>query len=129
MTKDFEHDIEEIDSSVKPVENRSNSIMGNFQTVTTAPTGTPTSWIDQVQIYIEDGSSVLAGSFISGTSYRILSVGTTDFTAIGAVENRVGVNFVATGTGSGSGAAIPNISRLYWYDTVANAWHYVTETI
>lgn len=129
MDKEFKHTIEEVNSDVKPVNNRASEIFGNFQTVTTAPTSTPVSWINQIQIYIEDGASVLAGSFIAGTSYRILTVGSTDFTLIGAVENRVGVNFVATGNGSGSGAAIPNISRLYWYDTLANAWHYITATL
>lgn len=35
--------------------------------------------------------------------YMILTVGTTDFTAIGAASNTVGLQFTATGAGSGSG--------------------------
>ena len=48
---------------------------------------------------------VTAGSFQIGESYTILSIGTTDFTAIGAVGNDVGVTFVATGAGTGTGTA------------------------
>ena len=43
------------------------------------------------------------GGFVVGQDYTILSVGTTDFTAIGAASNTVGVTFAATGVGSGSG--------------------------
>jgi len=48
---------------------------------------------------------VTAGQFIVGTSYQIQSVGTTDFTLIGASSNTVGVIFTATGAGSGTGTA------------------------
>jgi hypothetical protein len=47
----------------------------------------------------------IAGSFLTGSTYTILSVGTTDFTAIGAASNTVGVSFVATGPGEGTGTA------------------------
>jgi len=50
-----------------------------------------------------------AGSFVTGTTYRILFVGTTDFTAIGASSNAVGVEFTATGAGSGTGTASSTI--------------------
>lgn len=46
-----------------------------------------------------------AGSFVVGGFYRIESVGTTNFTAIGASSNTVGTYFVATGVGSGTGTA------------------------
>jgi len=46
-----------------------------------------------------------AGSFITGNRYIITFVGTTNFTAIGASSNTVGVSFVATGPGSGTGTA------------------------
>ena len=51
-------------------------------------------------------STVTAGSFVVGTRYRIATVGTTDFTLIGAAANTVGVSFVATGVGSGTGTAV-----------------------
>ena len=49
--------------------------------------------------------TVTAGSFVAGTQYMIKSVGTTDFTAIGADANTVGQLFVATAAGSGNGTA------------------------
>jgi len=49
--------------------------------------------------------TVYAGEFIVGSTYTIFVVGTTDFTAIGASSNTVGVTFTATGVGSGTGKA------------------------
>ena len=48
---------------------------------------------------------ITAGSFVIGVEYVIESVGTTDFTLIGASSNTVGVIFTATGNGSGTGTA------------------------
>ena len=48
---------------------------------------------------------VIAGAFVTGSSYTIVSVGNTDFTLIGAASNTVGVSFVATGAGTGTGTA------------------------
>ena len=56
-------------------------------------------------------ATVTAGSFIPGTEYTIISVGTTDFTLIGASASTVGVTFVATGAGSGTGVACQIISH------------------
>ena len=47
-----------------------------------------------------------AGSFTSGSEYTILSVGTTNWVAIGAPSNTVGTTFIATGAGSGTGTAL-----------------------
>ena len=47
-----------------------------------------------------------AGSFKTGRNYVIQSVGTTDFTDIGAASNTPGLEFTATGLGSGSGTAV-----------------------
>jgi hypothetical protein len=54
----------------------------------------------------KDGATVSAGSFSTGQGYRIATVGTTNFTAIGADSNTIGVVFVATGAGSGTGTAV-----------------------
>ena len=43
--------------------------------------------------------------FVVGTQYIIATVGSTDFTAIGASANTVGVLFTATGVGAGTGTA------------------------
>ena len=49
--------------------------------------------------------TVAAGNFVTGYTYNILSVGTTDYTLIGAPSNTVGVQFTATGPGTGTGTA------------------------
>ena len=50
---------------------------------------------------------IVAGDFVIGLKYEIDTVGTTDFTLIGAASNEVGVTFTATGIGSGDGTASP----------------------
>lgn len=52
---------------------------------------------------------VAAGAFSTGKTYVIKTVGTTDFTVIGASANTVGTLFVASGAGSGTGTAIDGI--------------------
>jgi hypothetical protein len=64
--------------------------------------GTNTSWD---LFNLSSTTTVTAGSFVVGTSYTILSIGTTDFTLIGAASNTVGVVFTATGVGAGTGTA------------------------
>ncbi len=49
--------------------------------------------------------TVTAGSFVSGCSYQIATIGTTDFTLIGAANNNVGTVFFASGVGTGTGTA------------------------
>jgi len=66
---------------------------------TLATTGTSLEGIDTAY-------NITAGSFVATKQYTIRSVGTTDFTLIGAVANTVGVLFTATGVGSGTGVAI-----------------------
>ena len=60
---------------------------------------------DASSIAYEEGYTVNAGSFVVGSSYQIASIGTTNFVAIGAATNTVGVYFTATGIGSGTGTA------------------------
>lgn len=60
---------------------------------------------DADSIMYEQGYTVTAGSFVIGDTYRILTVGTTDFTLIGAAANIPGLHFIATGVGSGTGTA------------------------
>jgi hypothetical protein len=61
------------------------------------------------------GQAQTAGAFHVGTSYTIATVGTTDFTLIGAASNTVGVVFTASGVGTGTGTATPNGTN---YNTV-----------
>jgi hypothetical protein len=52
-------------------------------------------------------ASVAAGLFVVGREYTITSVGTTTWGNIGASASTLGVVFVATGVGSGTGTARP----------------------
>ena len=45
---------------------------------------------------------ITAPNILTGTTYKIKTVGTTDFTALGASANTVGVQFTATGDGTSS---------------------------
>ena len=67
---------------------------------------------------------VLATNIVSGTTYVILTVGTTDFTAIGAPDNNVGTYFIATGAGTGTGTAndveVLTASSAYKDETIDN---------
>jgi len=75
----------------------------------TATTATPaTVYVQSVNNYQSElfETTVAAGSISAGTAYTILSVGTTNWTAVGASANITGVSFVATATGSGTGTAI-----------------------
>lgn len=60
---------------------------------------------DASSIAYELGTTVNAGAFIVGTTYLITYVGSTNFTLIGATGNTIGLHFIATGPGSGSGTA------------------------
>ena len=64
--------------------------------------------------------TVTAGAFVVGTTYTIVSVGNTNFVAIGATSNTVGVIFTATGAGSGTGTA-SNLGQPYPIVTIASA--------
>jgi hypothetical protein len=60
--------------------------------------------------------SVTAGAFVTGVTYRILTVGTTTWTSIGAAASTVGTVFTATGAGSGTGTATAS-GIVKYYDT------------
>ncbi len=74
-----------------------NSITSSFNTVS------------GVSAMVNAGKVVAAGSFASTVDYTILTVGTTDFTLIGAASNTVGAKFSATGPGTGTGTAAPDV--------------------
>jgi hypothetical protein len=50
----------------------------------------------------KEDDEVTTGDFISGRLYEITAVGNTDFTAIGASSNAIGVQFTATDVGGGT---------------------------
>jgi hypothetical protein len=49
--------------------------------------------------------AILATALVATNTYIITSIGSTDFTLIGAASNTVGLAFTATGAGTGSGTA------------------------
>lgn len=51
------------------------------------------------------GSAIAAGSLNPTTTYRITTLGTSDFTLVGAAKNIVGEVFVASATTAGTGTA------------------------
>lgn len=51
------------------------------------------------------GGNILAGNFVPGCTYTITSVGTTDFTSIGAAASTIDTVFVANAVGVGTGTA------------------------
>lgn len=61
---------------------------------------------------IDSTTPITAGAFIVGSSYKILTVGSTNFTSIGASANTIGVVFTATGVGSGTGTASLNSAAV-----------------
>lgn len=50
--------------------------------------------------------TVISGSFVGGLEYKIVTIGNTDFTSIGASANTIGMWFTATGPGAGTGTAV-----------------------
>lgn len=76
--------------------------VGVFFVATGTTTGTGTA--QEVPLGTSVGS-VFAAGCLAGETYVILSVGTTDWTLIGAASNASGVIFVATGAGTGTGYA------------------------
>lgn len=54
-----------------------------------------------------NGTAVVATTLKQGSYYRIATVGTTNFTTVGASANSVGTYFVATGAATGTGTAVP----------------------
>ena len=83
-------------------------------------TGTPTRGLGilggnyyQTRDGMNTASPVAAGSFAIGTNYIINSIGTTNFVTIGASANTVGLTFLASGVGSGSGTATPIAVTYY----------------
>jgi len=56
------------------------------------------------------GSAIPAGQFVVDETYIITVIGNTDYTLIGAISNKVGLQFTATGPGAGTGSAAIAIS-------------------
>lgn len=79
-------------------------LLATYDNIPSAPQ--PAVANDASSTYYEPGYQVTAGGFTVGQVYLINSVGNTNFVAIGAASNTVGVYFTATGVGSGTGTAL-----------------------
>jgi hypothetical protein len=69
--------------------------------------------------------SVAATALVTGTVYQILTVGTSDFTLVGASANTVGTIFTATGTTTGTGTVSgqQGVEKgEQWLDTTGGAY-------
>jgi hypothetical protein len=82
-----------------------NNTVGTIFTAIGVPTGTGT--VVEITDFTKVGAtSVSAGNFVPGKKYIIFTLGSTNFTTIGAGANTVGTIFTATGQGTGTGVAI-----------------------
>lgn len=86
------------------------AVIGHEGSVNTVSVVDPASGLGNgtfagVQFYQDVDQLTNAGAFIIGRQYKIATIGTTDFTLIGANTNTVGITFTATGVGSGTGSA------------------------
>ena len=79
------------------------SIRSNFNSVIGTFNDADQNWV--TADYPKVSSVTSAGDFVSGDVYTITDAGNTNFAAIGAASNTVGVTFTATGSGSGTGKA------------------------
>lgn len=71
--------------------------------------------------------TVTAGSLTIGRWYTVKSVGTTDWTLIGAGSNNIGEGFYATGTGSGTGTV--EYCPKYTYNSILTSTQSVMDTL
>ena len=74
--------------------------------------------------------TLAAGLFVIGNVYKILTVGTTNFTLIGAASNTVGTIFTATGVGTGTGTAMGGIipQQTYYVKTIVDGNEFTIST-
>jgi hypothetical protein len=58
-----------------------------------------------VYVGVGEATTLVAGNFVSGTTYVITVAGNTNFVAVGAADNTVGTIFTSNGVGVGNGTA------------------------
>lgn len=89
------------------------NVIGSIFTATNIGIGTGTA----------STNAVSAGYFAAKTYYTIASIGTTDFTLIGASSNTIGLTFTATGKGTGTGIAVPAVEYSVSFFSDQNNTH------
>jgi len=80
----------------------------NTFTITATYANAATSYVQSLSDYNSEvfPATVAATALVAGTVYTIESVGTTNWTLVGAFANMTGITFVATGAGTGTGTAV-----------------------
>jgi hypothetical protein len=85
-----------------------------------------------------DGSAVvgqtvtLPGNLMIGSTYTITSIGTTDFTLVGATSNTLGLTFTANGAGTGTGTVTytsENNNLESEYDTAPYDFNQLSQSV
>jgi len=109
------------------IHNGTNLVLGEQGIISETNSGTNTIVVNSTDNYAVNDTitfsnamsfnnfTLTAGSFVLGQLYKIATVGTTNFMAIGALSNTVGVIFTATGTGTGTGTVLAGIIPLQSY--------------
>ena len=107
-----------------------------FNIIGTYNSGGSTGYVRSLSDYQSEffPATVAAAALVAATSYTIYSVGTTDWTAVGAASNMTGVTFKASAAGSGTGTAIlttanPDIIATFGLDYAANTYGGQTTTV
>lgn len=69
-------------------------------------------WLVVGELRNYTSTTVNATALITGYTYTILTVGSTNWVAVGAASNTIGVTFVATSVGTGDGTATWNSNTI-----------------
>jgi len=87
----------------------------------------PNSVFGEVSWYYTSNTNYPVTGITVGATYTISSIGTTDFTTIGAASNTVGTIFTATATGTGTGTVTVTENDSYVkYNVGTQQWDYGT---
>lgn len=91
------------------------NVNGNFEFTYQTPDNYPVGY----QVGTGQDVNIAATAITALQMVRIATVGSTDFTAIGASSNTVGIQFIATGAGTGTGTVdyTPATEPIYIWDT------------
>ena len=126
-------------STVSKIVNISNAISAPITSVTVSDTTAGTNYITcnsttnliVGQEIVFKAPIFTAGTFTVGKEYQIVSLGTTNFTLIGASSNTIGLIFTATGIGTGSGTAllanvgnIDTTGQIYYVASKPDSTHF-----
>jgi hypothetical protein len=92
---------------------------------------TPNNYPIADQIGVGPDTLVNATTITAGKMYEIATVGSTSWTSLGASANTVGVRFISTSSGSGTGTAYTTpagVEPVYLWNNVKNGGLWVRNT-